>query len=218
MKLKSMALAGAALSAAMLVSAPASAEVAIVGFTGGTTFNAFSSNETIGFVFRANDDMRVTALGWYGASGTLNSAHRVGLWSSTGTLLGSAIVTPGATGASLFRYVALPTTLLTAGQVYFIGGVDTATDGDTYVTSVTSLTTDAAVSFLGSAVSANGSGFAFPNRINTITLGGRFGPNFEFTPGIPEPATWAFMILGFGVIGGALRRRKANVTTSVRYA
>jgi hypothetical protein len=38
------------------------------------------------------------------------------------------------------------------------------------------------------------------------------------TGGVPEPATWAFMILGFGVIGGALRRRKANVTTSVRYA
>jgi hypothetical protein len=35
---------------------------------------------------------------------------------------------------------------------------------------------------------------------------------------VPEPATWAFMILGFGAIGGALRRRKANVTTQVRFA
>jgi hypothetical protein len=32
---------------------------------------------------------------------------------------------------------------------------------------------------------------------------------------IPEPATWAFMILGFGLIGGALRRQ-SRVT--VRYA
>ncbi|MEO0441052.1 MAG: PEPxxWA-CTERM sorting domain-containing protein [Pseudomonadota bacterium] len=32
---------------------------------------------------------------------------------------------------------------------------------------------------------------------------------------VPEPATWAFMILGFGAIGGAMRRqRKANVKVS----
>ena len=29
------------------------------------------------------------------------------------------------------------------------------------------------------------------------------------TPAVPEPATWAMMILGFGVVGGALRRRSA---------
>lgn len=32
---------------------------------------------------------------------------------------------------------------------------------------------------------------------------------------VPEPATWAFMIIGFGAIGGAMRRqRKANVKVS----
>ena len=34
---------------------------------------------------------------------------------------------------------------------------------------------------------------------------------------VPEPATWAMFILGFGAIGGALRRRK-QVATGVRYA
>ena len=34
--------------------------------------------------------------------------------------------------------------------------------------------------------------------------------------GVPEPATWAMMILGLGAVGGAMRRRRA--TTSVRYA
>ena len=33
--------------------------------------------------------------------------------------------------------------------------------------------------------------------------------------GVPEPATWALMILGFGAIGGALRRR---TSMTVRYA
>ncbi|WP_422344099.1 PEPxxWA-CTERM sorting domain-containing protein [Parasphingorhabdus sp.] len=32
---------------------------------------------------------------------------------------------------------------------------------------------------------------------------------------VPEPATWAFMIFGFGAVGGAMRRqRKANVKVS----
>jgi hypothetical protein len=30
-------------------------------------------------------------------------------------------------------------------------------------------------------------------------------------PGIPEPATWGMMILGFGLVGAASRRRKASV-------
>jgi len=34
--------------------------------------------------------------------------------------------------------------------------------------------------------------------------------------GVPETATWAMMILGMGMIGGAMRRR--NVKTSVRFA
>lgn len=34
--------------------------------------------------------------------------------------------------------------------------------------------------------------------------------------GVPEPATWALMILGFGAVGGAMRRRQAKA--SVRFA
>lgn len=33
---------------------------------------------------------------------------------------------------------------------------------------------------------------------------------------VPEPATWAFMIFGFGAIGGAMRRRR-NVNVKVSY-
>ncbi len=29
----------------------------------------------------------------------------------------------------------------------------------------------------------------------------------NFASGVPEPATWAMMILGFGVAGAAVRRR-----------
>jgi hypothetical protein len=33
--------------------------------------------------------------------------------------------------------------------------------------------------------------------------------NFAFTPGVPEPATWGLMIVGFGGAGAMLRRRRA---------
>jgi hypothetical protein len=35
---------------------------------------------------------------------------------------------------------------------------------------------------------------------------------------VPEPATWAMMMLGFAFIGGAMRRRTAKQTVRVTYA
>jgi hypothetical protein len=40
---------------------------------------------------------------------------------------------------------------------------------------------------------------------------------FTPTPGVPEPATWAMMIGGVGMAGGALRRRR-TVSTKVSFA
>ena len=39
-------------------------------------------------------------------------------------------------------------------------------------------------------------GFAFAYLDPTVTVGG-----------VPEPASWAMMIAGFGLVGGAMRRR-----------
>jgi opacity protein-like surface antigen len=38
------------------------------------------------------------------------------------------------------------------------------------------------------------------------------------TGAIPEPATWAMMIMGFGLIGGALRQAKSSQSVRVRFA
>ncbi|WP_339693048.1 PEPxxWA-CTERM sorting domain-containing protein [uncultured Parasphingorhabdus sp.] len=41
------------------------------------------------------------------------------------------------------------------------------------------------------------------------------GVSFQSLGAVPEPATWAFMIFGFGAIGGAMRRqRKVNLKVS----
>ena len=57
----------------------------------------------------------------------------------------------------------------------------------------------------------------------TVTVRGFSQPDGNYNGvlslgAVPEPATWAFMILGFGLIGGALRRRRAAATTTVAFA
>jgi hypothetical protein len=41
-------------------------------------------------------------------------------------------------------------------------------------------------------------------------LNGVTSASGEEVPGVPEPATWAMLLIGFGAIGGTLRARKAN--------
>jgi len=53
-------------------------------------------------------------------------------------------------------------------------------------------------------------------------IGGSAKLTYDYTPNaagaVPEPASWAMMMLGIGAIGGAMRRRRAPVTATVRYA
>ena len=53
-------------------------------------------------------------------------------------------------------------------------------------------------------------GWTFKNTGGAITVPG------AATGGVPEPTTWALMMLGFGAMGAAMRRTRA--TTRVRYA
>ncbi|WP_262408456.1 choice-of-anchor E domain-containing protein [Sphingomonas sp. JC676] len=53
-------------------------------------------------------------------------------------------------------------------------------------------------------------------------IGGWAKITYDYTPNaagaVPEPASWAMMMLGIGAVGGAMRRRRSAVTTTVRYA
>lgn len=53
--------------------------------------------------------------------------------------------------------------------------------------------------------------FTAPNDTITVQIGGAVAA-------VPEPASWAMMIVGFGLIGGAMRRRKDKTTTNVAFA
>jgi hypothetical protein len=102
----------------------------------------------------------------------------------------------------------------------FLPGSIVITATDANGTSSQTITNATTTSFLGfvstNAISAltvtsvqptNGS-FLWPT-VNNLTLAQRANA----TPAVPEPASWAMMIAGFGLVGGAMRRR-----TTVRFA
>ena len=53
-----------------------------------------------------------------------------------------------------------------------------------------------------------------------LTSGGFYGMALDnvSVAAVPEPATWAMMILGFGLVGGAMRRRRGGMPARIRFA
>lgn len=94
---------------------------------------------------------------------------------------------------------------------------------DTDIDFITGFLNGTAFSF--TSTGAVDQGFVLPvalmtGALNTLSFTGRgFGNassgsyagtlTFTNVPGVPEPATWAMMLLGFGILGFSLRRRAA---------
>ena len=132
-------------------------------------------------------------------SGNINSSNDSGFVSLTGTLLGDSFSVTQTTG---------------------YGGFDTI-----FITSGITLVTNIVTPYGGQGIGASGpssSGFFFFNPTASEP-----GLSFTFTPSgetttagtvssevaaVPEPSTWAMMILGFFGVGYMAYRRKAKPT------
>ena len=67
------------------------------------------------------------------------------------------------------------------------------------------------VSLTSNSVSFRYSDLAISKGTNVI---GRF----EFNSAVPEPSTWAMMLLGFGFVGGAMRHAKRRQKLTISFA
>ncbi|BBH39999.1 hypothetical protein myaer102_25430 [Microcystis viridis NIES-102] len=184
----------------------AQASVALQSFTGGSLFTDVNgTNMTVGWSFTANDNLSVTSLGLWDETPAdpLAQTHQVGLWSSTGTLLGSATIQTNSPLTGSFRYAAIAPVALTSGLTYFLGSEISNPFSDQYTSSASSIVTAPEITFLGAARNNSAGGFSFPSI--TTSVNGRFGPNFQFqvvSASVPEP-TSTLGLLALGTLGAA---------------
>lgn len=167
---------------------------------------------TLGFDFSLSSSKTLNALGYTTVGFT--SDQQVGLWDSGGNLLISTTVTTTDLQQGFFRWATVGPLVLGPGT-YTLGGTFGGTGA--FASSAVNVTYQTGYTWLSDRQILGG-GLNFP----TGTFGG-YGTqgipqvNLSFANGVvPEPSTWALLILGFGVTGAALRRRRQSV--SLRFA
>ena len=182
-------------------------DAALQDFSGGSAYDSYYGStlgDVIGYTFVANADVYVTDLGCWIDTDGMQSIHEVGIWDMNGNLLAWTIVDPGtAWEYNSFNYQALDTALmLTDGESYVAGAMYRSGDSDSYISSASSATWDARVSFVESRYPLDMDfGFVMPELTSSST--GRFGPNMILSD-IPGPGGLA--LLGLGLIGYRRRR------------
>lgn len=136
-------------------------------------------------------------------SDTHNYIFQIGPLTGLGIGLGS--------GAVITSFSVTGGTSLVFNSVTFNNGVST------FVVPISALG-------LGSAASLSNIPI-YSGNVNTLSVdytatgNASYGGQLTFIPGgIPEPGTWAMMLIGFAAVGFALRRRRRDDNVRVRYA
>ncbi|MEO7411667.1 MAG: PEPxxWA-CTERM sorting domain-containing protein [Sphingomicrobium sp.] len=188
---------------ALALASPAAAQIApAFDYTSSSTLSD-SRAFTLGFAFSLSEATTINGLGYW-TGGTLTS-HQVGIWSTGGTLLASGTVSAADPLLGNYRYDSIAPLLLGAGN-YVIGGEFFS---GLFPSDLAGVTTASNFTWIGDRQVQGG--FAFPTEAY-LTYGnqGIALVNFSIaqTNAVPEPATWAMMLIGFGAIGVSMRRRK----------
>ncbi len=170
------------------------------------------ANVTVGFKFTANQNLTVSALGFYDdKQDGLNSSHDVGIYDLSGTLLTSTSIASG-TSAGLdgkFRYSSIASFNLSAGQSYIIAGLATGDDGYTYGkvgTTIQGLTIDPVIGIDPLAsVYLYAPALSFPTEHFGYDLYPMVNFKYDSVSQVPLPAAFPLLGLGLALIGGFQR-------------
>lgn len=177
---------------------------------------------SLGFTFTANVNFDVTSLGYYDDQANGNgflSPHEVGIFAGDGAdgpgaLLASTTLaagTSGTLGPNDFRYQAITLLALVAGDTYTIAGVS-GSPVDPWIYGGPSEVTGFAVN-PDVTIPVNAARYLYtsaglvdpPDHYSDYQF---YAVNFNGpVSSVPEPSTWAMILLGFAVLGVAGYRR-----------
>jgi hypothetical protein len=215
--MRKLAIIGVVVAFAGLMTAGLACADPAVTFSDLTSTTTINSQITAGWDFTVSGgSISVTNLGVFdsGQTGLIDS-HQVGIWNSSGTLLVSGTVPAGTAGTLVnqFFYVSVPTTVLGPGT-YDIGALYNAypSSTDDYLADASNFQTAAGITFNWAEYTPAPS-LSDPNSIPaTFFYNGIFGPNFEFSAAtaVPEPCT--MLLIGSGLVGLAVSRKKFRVS------
>ncbi|MCK5379776.1 MAG: DUF4082 domain-containing protein [Acidobacteria bacterium] len=168
----------------ILVCAPVAWGQAITGFVGGSEYDSYYGSvggDVIGWRFTVNASLEISDLGVWNAdqTGGIESTHQVGIWDGSQTLVASVTVDGTGTVVGDWIYAAITPVTLMPGQTYTIGASYASGDDDWYISSASSMSTHADMTWTGSVYpEAIDMGFVYPSSDSASY--GRFGPNFMF--------------------------------------
>jgi len=167
-----------------LASLPSAKATPALSFTGLSSTGVV--DRTAGYKFSVDQNFAVTQLGLYDHLGDGNEEIRnIGLWNSSGALLGSVTMPAELVGSLIddFRYLPLDAPIfVTPGETYMVGVGYTTAAGGVFM-QAQSLTTIDGFNFLTNVVSKQGTGFVQPTNMFGSSLDpGFFGPNLELGP------------------------------------
>ena len=186
----------------------ASASV-LLDITSNGTITSDPNGNTFGWSFSVgSQNVSIAAIGIWDKDGDgLSNEHAVGLWTSGGTLMGSATIKSGLASVLIggFRYENLPSPVtLLSGSTYYLGALY-PTSGDELVQFSGTYTYDSLITYDTSRYSTADS-LSFPSQ--NFTLAGVVGPN-AMTTVVPEPQG-IYSVVCIGLLGLAFQRWKKN--------
>lgn len=193
------------LVAALLLFAPsAKAEQSAAMLVSGATERNWNSDGpfTIGFAFRVNSPIVITAVGVYDSfDDGLIKSHNLALWTIDGSQLFSATVPAGTLSPLVdrFRYVATGDWMLEPNMDYVIAAANFGMNSDHYLaTAPVPQSSDLITLFSSRDLYTPLIGLAYPTTIKPYDSPIEFGANFRFVA-VPEPTG-----LGLGICAAAL--------------